>query len=159
MSFTTEVTGNCKHGNNAFEGIGSVVTPELLSELGEAVVKIIRERTAGGIDVEGRAFQPYSEGWEKERRKRGKAKAPVDLNFKGNMLASLKANVNTTGCEVVVSFENAKEAEKANFHNVSGAGSSRVRRQFLGLTNREVDSLEEFLKSRLTKTAAFSYNR
>lgn len=159
MSFTAEVTGNCKDGNSAFEGIGSVVTPEFLSELGEAAVKMIRERTAGGIDVDGRPFQPYSGGWKKERRKHGKASAPVDLNFKGNMLASMKASVNTTGCEVAVSFENGKEAEKANFHNVSGAGSSRVRRQFLGLTNREVDSLEELLKSRLTKTAASSYNR
>ncbi|TAN62859.1 hypothetical protein EPN18_03895 [bacterium] len=153
MSFTAEVTGNWRRKNNALEG---VVTPELLSELGEVAVKMLRERMAKGIDVEGRPFQPYSAGWKKARVKRGKASAPVDLNFEGNMLASMKAIVNAAGGEVAISFENGKEAEKANFHNVSGAGSSKVRRVFLGLTESEADVLEELLKSRLAKTAAFS---
>jgi hypothetical protein len=44
---------------------------------------------------------------------------------------------------------NKRPSEKAYFHQVSGAGRSRVKRQFFGLSDREQDTIGEFIGRRL----------
>lgn len=44
---------------------------------------------------------------------------------------------------------NKRPSEKAFFHNVSGAGKSRVKREFFGLSEREERQIGEFVTKRL----------
>lgn len=44
-----------------------------------------------------------------------------------------------------------RPAEKALFHNVSGAGKSRVKREFFDLDDSDVKAMTEELERRVTK--------
>lgn len=44
-----------------------------------------------------------------------------------------------------------RPGEKALFHNVSGAGKSRVKREFFDLDASDVDALRDELERRVTK--------
>lgn len=56
----------------------------------------------------------------------------VNLTLTGNMLSAMQPNVNSDG-SVEIGFANSEAAELAFYHNISGAGRSRVLRRFLGL--------------------------
>lgn len=63
----------------------------------------------------------------------------VNLQAEGHMLRSLTVlePVDTASGVVRVGFTRSEEAEKAYWHNVSGAGKSRAIRKFMGLTEAE----------------------
>lgn len=137
----------------------------------KAAVDIVIERTAAGIDTNGRQFAPYSAQYAKKKRDlikalkrfRGKfvrqdaGSYPAWMRATGQMLSSLtadvKAEASLRGLVLTIKFRfvNADSAKIASYHNELGAGKSRVKRQFLGLsregTARRKDEEERLYKA------------
>lgn len=127
----------------------------------DEAIKIILERTSDGVDVDGRRFPKYSKGYEKfksgaaarnkmnargksRRSLRGAAvKLPNWMRLSGNMLSALYAKnprLSRRGNQLFIEFDltftNAEDGEIASYHNDTGAGRSRVKRRFLGLSRK-----------------------
>lgn len=103
--------------------------------------QIIQERTAKGVGYTGK-FEPYSEGYQKVRAKRGRKIAPVDLNFTGKMLGSIADRL-TSKTQAEIYFTRASEAKKAAFNNKS--------RPFFGFNMKERDRLQRFFNKEFAK--------
>lgn len=118
-------------------------------------VNIVLERTADGIDISGRKFVPYSAAYEKQKRglvrelkkARGKRKLnqtagsyPSWLRATGQMLSALtataqaEASIRGVTLKITFKFTESESSLLASYHNELGAGKSRVKRQFLGLS-------------------------
>lgn len=138
--------------------IGSLIATKARNRRKETAVaaeakSIVFERTAAGIDVNGRQFAPYSARYAKQKRglikalKSSRSRArlqakdfPAWMRATGQMLTSLiveaSADASIRGLKLTIRFKfnDAENAKIASYHNELGAGKSRVRRQFLGLS-------------------------
>ena len=74
----------------------------VMEMVGREVRDVIRARTLSGKDVEGAAFEPYSEGYAK-RTTEGVGTTRVDLYVSGEMLDNL-AIVDVTNRKVVLGW-------------------------------------------------------
>jgi hypothetical protein len=63
----------------------------------------------------------------------------VNMTATGKMLRSMR--VRLEGDKIIIEFSREEEAEKAYWHNVSGAGKSRVIREFLGLPDDQASEI------------------
>lgn len=132
------------------EGIG------LMREVGDFAVRRIRTRTEQGIDQDGIAFTPLSEGYAKQKRKElGHSRA--DLTLSGRMLNDMGV-VAATERSVEISFRSqggtpqgttmiqrsraVGAADKAFFHV---EGNHGVVRDFFGLSDED----EELIAKRV----------
>jgi len=116
--------------------------------IGDEVIEIIRDRTAEGIDVAGRPFRKYSNSYEEFKRAAFANKKTRKLVGKtgwlrasGRMLASLQAKniqILTSGTgisiKMFITFSDKERAQIAEYHDKLGAGKSKVKRRFLGLS-------------------------
>ncbi len=124
----------------------------------DEAIKIILERTSDGVDVDGRRFPKYSKGYEKlkggfvkaaKKIARGKSrrnlatKLPNWMRLTGQMLSSMttrNARISRRGGQLFIEFDitfaNKESGEIASYHNDTGAGRSRVKRRFLGLSRK-----------------------
>lgn len=139
--------------------IGALIVSRARNRRKEAAVakeavNIVIERTAEGIDISGRQFAPYTVQYAKKKRdlvkalKRFRGKFtrqdasgyPAWMRATGQMLSSLTADVTAEASirgltlKIKFRFVNAESAKIASYHNELGAGKSRVKRQFLGLS-------------------------
>lgn len=107
----------------------------------EAEKAEIDKRTTSGRDVDGGAFDEYSEGYAKFKAKRGRKASPPDLTFTGSMLRAMTVEVTREGQKLIgrIFFNSAREAAKA-------AGNMRTRR-FFGLSRDQIKRIVERLKS------------
>lgn len=66
------------------------LSPSDWRELGRnAVTKIVNRVRFQGLDANGQAFAPYSEGYRQAREEYGRPGSPVDLTVSGDMLNNL----------------------------------------------------------------------
>lgn len=117
-----------------------LTTPAVMTKLGKMAIEDITTLTEAGKDVSGRAFAPYSESYAewKADYHGGSMGAKVgtgsvDLRVSGRMLEDMQI-VEASNRKVVIAFASARSAELAFYHVESGAGRSRVIRDFFGLT-------------------------
>lgn len=139
----------------------------LMREIGDWAVTTIARRTRAGRDIDGRAFQPLSPEYAKAKSKAlGNDRA--DLTVSGRMLNDLKPTV-TSDTEVELRFLSqggrasggtfiqrsraVGAADKAYWHHVSGAGRSRVKRPFLGLSAHEEAKVRDMVAAYLKRKA------
>jgi hypothetical protein len=107
----------------------------------------IRVRTDAGIDASGRAFKPYSRSHARKRERQGLQTGHVDLVMRGVMLDGLRSDTlyHTDGVTLEIGYlKNLSDLQAmrlAEYHNRLGAGSSRVIREFVGLTESEADQV------------------
>lgn len=76
----------------------------------------------------------------------GQDSGQVNLTATGSMIRGLTiVDVQTADARasVTLGFTDPSEAEKAYYHSVSGAGKSRTIRDFMGLTDDELDTVTE----------------
>lgn len=127
---------------NAF--LGEIEGLKLRNTLGLGALRIIRKRTREGRDVDGNPFAPYSEGYAKRRGGRELPTDTVDLAFsvRDGMMQDLRYDITGTG-NVVVGFGREDKAEIAGYHSVTGAGESKIVRNFFGLSDEEEKQLAE----------------
>lgn len=163
MKITVSTTGRA--GNYASIGL---VTPDLLTEIGDFALSLIRRRTVAGKDKNNQEFTPLSEGYAKQKQKElGHARA--DLTVSGRMLNEM-ARLEQTETSVTIGFAGGSVsgasasgttliqrsravpgADKALFHNVTGAGASRVKREFFGLTPDEETTIRDRVQAHLSR--------
>ena len=99
-------------------------------------------RTEEGRGYRG-VFAPYSAGYAKFRRKKGRQIRTVDFNFSGRMLASIKHT--TKKDEAIIGFSRAAEAKKAAMLN--------IKRPWFGFNNPEQKKIRKFFYKSLTSKA------
>ncbi len=142
------------------QGIGTLIATKARNRRKEAAVAkaakdIVLERTAAGIDTNGRKFRDYSPAYKRfktgavktlkraagKRKNTGVATAyPSYLKLTGHMLRELKCEVTADATlrgvvlKIKFRFNDPEAAQIAEYHDSLGAGKSRVKRQFLGLS-------------------------
>lgn len=79
------------HIDRNFEPLDQMelVTPADMRDVGLQAREIILRRTIAGMDAQGAAFAPYSEGYAKQKRAALGTADPVNLQVSGNMLNDL----------------------------------------------------------------------
>jgi len=105
-----------------------------LRRLASRIEAQIRDRTALGVDVEGRAFKPYSPKGKKAGEK-------VTLETTGDMMAAMTSTVNPGRAEVCLHFDAPPSAFRAYIHNTAGAGKAQIIRRFFGLSKADIEGL------------------
>jgi hypothetical protein len=134
-----------------------LVDQALLRDIGDLAVRMIRTRTQQGIDRTGAAFAPYTPGYAEKKAKEVGA-GPVNLTLSGRMLNDMGVTGITPGT-VTIGFRSSGGStrgkgltmiqrsravgaeDKARAHDVTGAGKARTKREFLGLTATETETL------------------
>jgi hypothetical protein len=101
---------------------------------------IIKKRTSAGVDVNGKAFAPYSNAYKAFRSKSGRSTTP-NLMFRGSMMNSMTATASKRRGELF--FSKAEDSKKAAFNN-------RTRR-FFDLSKKELKRVQDVYFRRLTK--------
>lgn len=149
MRFSAGVKSRAFKGQE--KGTGGMVTRDLLARLAEAAKASILDKTSRGVDYRRRPFHPYSRSWKKRREERGLGTSRVNLRFTGKMLQGLSTEADPVNGECRVLFKDPDEAKKAYCHDVSGAGTSRIRRQFLGLDKKDATKLAEAVEQEALK--------
>ena len=123
------------------------LTPNEFSQIAEDVISTIKERTALGIDADGKEFKPYSTnpvkvydktypgGYSQYKASKGVRKP--NLKESGKLLSSIKARPLSTD-SFSVSIEGVTYAEKV-----------MEERPILGLTRKEIDALKDKILERI----------
>jgi hypothetical protein len=134
-----------------------------LTEIGILAVEAINDNVRRGVDGEGRPLEPYRSigHWMKKNRKRltktqkkqGKTamdvfgsqmrSTQVDMQHTGEMMAALTYRVDAASNSVTLFFATKRAERKAFWHNISGAGKSRVLRKFMGLQPGQINKIKE----------------
>jgi hypothetical protein len=98
----------------------------------QAVSNNIKRNASKGVGLNRSAFKPYTPAYAKLRQKKGRSISPVDLNFTGQMFASMNASkFNATTARVA--FSGLAQARKAFFNN--------QRRPFFGIDRNYRDTI------------------
>lgn len=110
-----------------------------LNRLGLAVQRIIRRRTRRGIGVDGERFQDYSDGHTRKREAKGLPTDTVDLTFSlyDGMMQAIDHVIANDYASVALLIDDRRKHQIARYHNIEGAGKSKVIRRFWGLSDEE----------------------
>lgn len=94
-------------------------------------------------------------GYKRYREISGRQVAHVDLNWSGRMMRNLGLLPGTTTArETQIGFTSNEEKQKAIWHNTLGAGKSKSKHVFMGLTPDEYNDVVKFAGDEITKKIA-----
>jgi len=98
-------------------------------------------------------------GYKRYREMGGRDSSKIDLNWSGRMMRNLGIIPGSEQPSAIdVGFTSEDEKKKALWHNVMGAGKSRRKHIFMGLTTEEKEELEKYadaeVANRLAKVLA-----
>jgi len=102
-------------------------------KIGEDIVRLIRQRTQNGLDVNGNLFREYAPSYEKSGQ-------PVDLRFSGNMMADLEVLSHGVGF-ITIGFIDPESNDKASWiQRPTGQklGKQPIR-NFVGISQTDLD--------------------
>lgn len=125
----------------------------LMNRLGLQAQRFIGKRTRKGKDVEGQDFKPYSDAYAKRRRRAGLQTHPVNLtwdNYTG-MMRSIDHLVAHTYDKVLVYINDPTKRRIARYHNIKGAGKSKVIRRFMGMNEQERVKIDDIVNDAVAK--------
>src|SRR6056300_1663022 len=137
MAVDLKIKSNSKQVAQKFKKFQSVlprVIDKGLKQAGFQLLDIIRTKTQKGIDFRDRPFAPYSSGYLKKLKKKGKL-TNVDLFYLSSMVRNLKpsSTVKKSGRnKVSLAFSNSQMRQRALFNQVL----NDPRREFFGFNNR-----------------------
>jgi len=131
----------------------------LMREIGEGVLARIRARTKAGVDAQGAAFPSLSPAYILQKQKalgHGRADLMVSGRLLNDMMVFPTAaqvtltflsggSTRATGRTLIQRSRSVGAADKAFWHNVTGAGRAHILRPFFDLN----DGDEAFALSRL----------
>ncbi len=119
----------------------------LLRRIGLSVERRVRQRTRQGVDFEDSPFQDYSESYAKKRERKDLPTDKVNLQYTlyGGSMEQLDHVIarDLSGVEVLFATERAEDIMR--YHNVEGAGESKVIRQNMGVTEEDIDEIEDLV--------------
>lgn len=145
--FTVRMQG-AKEIQAAFSKLArGVVTPAMLMEAAKIIHTGILERTAKGVDADGKTFPAYSEKWAAIRRERGRPTSKVDLFFTGQMIGAITQRV-VSGNEAQIFFVDTQQAAKAHGHTTGWRGKKPGKeRRFFAAGDQDIKKIKEWLKT------------
>jgi len=128
--------------NELNDGKSFDLTPNALSEIGERIIRRIKDRTAGAVGANARGEEVpfnslasatrknYLDGVKiREGRSSGReittGRSKANLKLSGDMLASLKV-INTSSNTVTIGIQNDFQAAKAKGHHTGQLGRNRA---------------------------------
>lgn len=92
----------------------------------------------------GKTWITLTGGYKKLRELTGRETGVVELNWSGHMMSALKAKSDPSVPSVTFYFTDAEASRIAAFHHM-GAGRNRIKRLFMGLTDKETGDIEAWL--------------
>ncbi len=119
-------------------------------KLGLAVIKILKDRTRGGRDIEGKSFGTYSKAYIKIRERHNLPTHPISMTFDdvSGMLTKIDHVVANDFSKVSVFINDKAKEQIAYYWNISGAGKKKMLRPFWGIQ----------LQSELKKLSKLGYD-
>lgn len=121
-------------------------TAEEREQIGEAMLEMIRDRSALGIGVKqkGSSFKTYDFPEYSEQYRKFKGQSRVDLVLNDEMLQSMQV-LSHKPDSILIGFENGtKENAKAEGNQIGSYGRApnpKKARRFLGITKEELDAI------------------
>lgn len=115
-------------------------------QIKQAFLDKILERAESGRDVDGKRFKKYSKSYidSDDFKAFGKDPGKVNLRLTGDMLELMDV-VNETKNTFTIGWDDSEEGTKAHGH-ITGKGNL-PRRDFFGLTNKDIESIKSEFKS------------
>lgn len=133
-----------EYQSNLDKLIQAIQNQTLLNKLALGAEFIIKQRTRRGVDVDGDAFQDYSESYKKVREKNALPTHPVNLTFDyaSGMMQKVDHVVMADLSSVSVLINDPEKELIGQYHNSMGAGKSKVIRKWWGIKSEaEKESL------------------
>jgi len=111
----------------------------LRQAIGQAIIDKIRDRTAENLDANGKRFKNYSKTYAEsiDFQAYGKSKGDPNLKQTGDMLGLMDI-IDESKNKIVIGWNDSEQAGKAHGHVTGNVG---VKRDFLGLTQKEISEL------------------
>lgn len=94
----------------------------------------------------GKLWLRISGGYKEIRQRGGRQSEHANLQWSGRMMKALQI-VSVGEDSVTIGFLAPEEGQKAAWHSVLGAGRSRVKRVFVGLSEEELELLVQTVQS------------
>tara|TARA_R100001086_G_scaffold223526_1_gene141258 strand:- start:34 stop:498 length:465 start_codon:yes stop_codon:yes gene_type:complete len=117
-----------------------------LNRVSNMAIFMITKRTQSGNLPDGGKMIPYAKSTVKSRKKRGRQTGFVDLTDTGKMFRSL--DYKKKGLRNTLFFSNTERNKIASYHDIFGAGKSKVVRPFFSIGDKEEDKIkQEFTKT------------
>ena len=117
-----------------------------LNKVSNMAIFMITKRTQSGNLPDGGKMIPYAKSTVKSRKKRGRQTGFVDLTDTGKMFRSL--DYKKKGLRNTLFFSNTERNKIASYHDIFGAGKSKVVRPFFSIGDKEEDKIkQEFTKT------------
>ena len=107
-----------------------------------SAIEMIDNRTTKGFDVNGNRFKRYSKKYADYRVEKGRNPYPVDLQFTGRMLNSMRSK-KVNYFSRLVFFRGSENNKKAAMNNES--------REFFGLNRKEQSRVADIYFKRLIR--------
>lgn len=119
--------------------IGVVVEDSLQVAALDGFALVERRLIETGKDKNGKAFEPYSDAYQKRKKKAGRDVGFRNFKFSGNMFGSagiVTKEVETGQVKVAMGFRGEDETKKAGYNNEMSPG-------FLDMATEEIAIIEE----------------
>jgi hypothetical protein len=97
-------------------------------------------------------------GYKRLRELAGKESERVTMNWRGNMMRTLKYKSDPTQGIVTIYFTNKEAAEIAGFHH-EGTGRTKIVRRFMGLTKKEQQKIGNWLGTEIAKRCIINFRQ
>lgn len=130
------------------ERVGKGVAGRVFRELQGEEGKIFTSKKSGKV------WLMLTGGYKRLRELAGRETDRVTLNWSGAMLRALHHRGDIAAQQVVIYFSDARSEEIASFHH-EGAGRSKIKRLFLGLTQQEQERLERWAEGEIPRKFRF----
>ncbi len=137
------------NSNNLYKKINSLTnnlrSQKLQDNIGLSAERLIKKRTRKGIDIHGRTFRPYSRSHARKRERRGLSSSTVNLVWSetDGMMTKMDHLVARNHDKILVYFRDPQKRRLARYHNTMGAGKSKIKRQFFGLSADDEKKLRQ----------------
>ena len=112
-----------------------------LNRVSNMAIFMITKRTQSGRLPDGGQMRAYAPATVKSRKKRGRQTGFVDLTDTGKMFRSL--DFKTGGLKSTLFFSNMERNKIASYHDIFGAGKSKVVRPFFSIGDKEEDKIKQ----------------
>jgi len=123
----------------------SIADEKIMNEIAFYIRNLIEERTLAGQFLNPDARKQYSDLYAEKREARNLPTDRVDLQFSGAMWGSFDHNVDLEKLQIELGFNREELAKIASYHDVHGAGRNKIIREFLGLTEAELEEVNNFI--------------
>ncbi len=132
--------------------VSGMQSQTMLKKLGLIGVRTIQKRTREGVDVDGRAFQPYSEKYAEKRILAGLPTHIVNLEFDDvdGMLQQVEHIVASDLKSVHIDITDPQKKKLASYHDELGVAKAGENiRHFWGLSDDEQKDIGDIVAADL----------